>query len=91
MKDSIFTFFRFVTDRMYRNSDEDEIRTSHVKQMIEENESYKAEIVSLIDQMDKMVIDYNDKVQEYESEKQLFDTQVKNAYQSANLQKIQIQ
>lgn len=53
--------------------------------MFDENESYKAEIASLMNDMQKMMIDYEEKVQEYETEKKHFDKKVKNAYHEANL------
>lgn len=76
---------------MNEDHDKDEIRTSHLKKIIEENESYKVEIKSLVDQMEKMTTDYNEKIQELENEKQIYETQVTNAYQSANMLKVQIQ
>lgn len=70
---------------MYDSSNNEEICKVHIKRKFEENELCKAEIASLKDDMQKMVIDYEEKIHEYEIAKKCFDEKVKNAYHEANL------
>jgi len=64
---------------------------TRMKLMFEENESCLAEISSLNDEIDKMVIDHKDKVQEYEIKKHQFDERVVKIYQEAQLNKVRIE
>lgn len=94
MNNEIQTFFRLVSDKIYQiywHRDEDEMRTTRMKLMFEENESCLTEISSLNNEIDKMVIDHKDKVQEYEIKKNQFDEQVLKIYQEAQLNKIRIE
>lgn len=89
--DALKAFFRFVSFRMYGDRNNDVIRVKRLKQMSEEIESYKNEIKSLNDQMEKMVIDVNYKKKELEDNKINYDERIKNAYKKANKQQTQLQ
>lgn len=91
LKNAIDTFFRLIGRRLYGKDNEDEERRIRVKQMTEENESYKTEIALLMDQMENMAIDYDQTVREYEADKKLYDERLKNARQEADINKIQIE
>lgn len=94
MKYEIDTFFRIISDKIYQiywNIDEDEMRIVRMKHLSVENESCLAEIESLNDEIDKMVIDHKDKVQEYEKKKIQFDERVVKVYREAQLNKVRIE
>lgn len=91
MKNAVDTFFRLIGRRLHGKDNEDEERRIRVKQMTEENESYKTEIALLKDQMENMVIDYDQTVREYEADKKLYDERLRNARQEADIYKIQIE
>lgn len=76
---------------MNENNDEDKMRTIHIQEISQENESCKEEIASLIKQIDDAVISYNEKVHEYEEEKERYDEQIEKAYREANLNTVQIE
>jgi len=59
--------------------------------MSEENESCVAEIKSLNDEIENMVINHKDKVQEYEIKKIQFDEKVEQLYREAQLNKLMIE
>ncbi|CAH1731420.1 unnamed protein product [Aphis gossypii] len=94
LKYEIDTFSRLISDKIYQiywNFDEDEMRMARMKLMSEENESCLAEIKSLNDEIDKMVIDHKDKVQEYKTKKIQFDERVVKVYREAQLNKVRIE
>jgi len=94
LKYEIDTFSRLISDKIYQiywNFDEDEMRMTRMKLMSEENESCLAEIESLNDEIDKMVIDHKDKVQEYKIKKIQFDERVVKVYREAQLNKVRIE
>jgi len=76
---------------MYKKANEDFTRMGRMKYMSEEIELFKLEKVSMIDKMNKMDIDYQEKVREYEKEKELYNAKIKIAYRSANKRQDRIQ
>lgn len=91
LKNAIDTFFRLVGRRLYGKDNEDDERRMRVKQMTEENESYKTEIASLMNQMENIAIDYDQTVREYEADKKLYDERLRNARREADIYKVQIE
>lgn len=94
MNYEINTFFKRIGESSYQrywNCDEDEMRVVNMKRMSEENESCLAEIELLNDEIDKMEIDHNDKLQEYRIKKIQFDDRMVKVYREAQLNKVWIE
>jgi len=59
--------------------------------MSEQNKSCITEIESINKEIERMAIDYKDKVQEYELKKKHFQERVVKVYQEAQLNKVRIE
>lgn len=88
---NINEFVRLINDQFYEDNNKEQIRSIRIKQMSDENESFKAEIISIDNQMKIMDIDYDEKVKDYNKEKEHYDELIKNAYQKADLNKTVIE
>lgn len=77
-----------VGDRIRNSDDEAELRAIRAKRMSEENEAYKMEKASLINRMENMAIDYEEKVREYDRVKKHYEEQVENVYREADFYKV---
>lgn len=63
-------FFNIDDPLMYENEE------TYIKQISKENELYKEEITYLIDTMESIKIDYDEKLRKYENEKKLYDKNI---------------
>ncbi|VVC45818.1 Hypothetical protein CINCED_3A002857 [Cinara cedri] len=86
--DAINTFCRIVRDN---DVNKDKEHTARIKRMSEETELNKTDIALLEDKIQKNIIEYDEKVLEYEKEKKYYDNQVKNAYREANFYRARIE
>lgn len=77
-----------VGDRIRNSDDEAELRAIRAKRMSEENEAYKMEKASLINRIENMAIDYEEKVREYDRVKKHYEEQVENVYGEADFYKV---
>lgn len=90
MINTINTYFYNIDHPIiYENDNIDE--ETFIEQISNENESYEEEITYIMDAMNKMKIDYDKKVREYEKEKKFYAESNAKLYELANSNKVQLE